>query len=379
MDAFAQGKIDSNLPLGGLAQGMLGEDWRNVLAHRPNEFTMDRYGRVYDSSLGIDPSAFTNITGQLLVRKVIEGYQNPAFIGDQLVEEMEETMPAAILGELKVPGISNVIDEPRLVRPNEPYPQTSVVEDWFTLPGIGRYGQIVPITIEALAQDRTGKLQDTMTKLGFRCGLRREKEILKVVMGLTNNYKWKDTTYNTYQTTGSWVNYRTGVDVTAGTFGLNDFFKQQALFNKINDPYINEPIDIDVGQMQVLHMPDAALSFNAAINATTVRTGQVNTNPVLSTEGPNPLTPPQGFLQSKYAYKMLLDAGVSPSDAVHYWFMGQFKRAFVYRSWIQPTFKAAPPGNEAEFNREVAILIKAIEAGAGGVKDPRYTSKSKNL
>jgi hypothetical protein len=384
LEAFDKGLIDRNIALGGLAEGMLGENWQQlILSHLQGNrhgYARNSFASVQENFVGIDPSAFSNITGQLLIRIVKDAYNNPAFIGDQLCQVIPEPPTGVILGDLKVPGISQAVDGPTLTLPGEPYPQTRVKEDWITLPSIAKYGEIMNVTLEALAMDRTGgKIQEMANKIGFRVGLRREEAILSVVMGITNNFTWKDTTYNTYLTSGNWVNTRSGVDTTAGTFTGDQVFKQQQLFTEILDPYTSKPILIDYAKMKILHMPQAGYAFRSAINATTIRTGQISNNPSINSEAPNPLEMSGGLLTSQYAFNLLTTTGgISTTNAKHYWWLGDFARSFCYREWIAPTFVAAPPNNEAEFTQDIALRVKAFEAGVAGVLEPRFTSKCYN-
>jgi hypothetical protein len=57
------------------------------------------------------------------------------------------------------------------------------------------------------------------------------------------------------------------------------------------------------------------------------------------------------------------------------WFIGDFKRAFMYmENWPIQVIQA-PPGNEAEFTEDVVARFKVTERGTVAVRDPRYVAK----
>lgn len=388
LEAFNRNQFGdpSTLNFQGFAEGLLGAGWQEHLRRQGRGGGgIDQrtgkpyyYGKGLESYIGVDPSAFTNITGQILVNKVGEGYNNPAFIGSELVEEIQEPSVAAILGELLVPSISSVIDLPSgNIAPGQNYPLTRVKEDYYRLPSIAKHGQILPITIEAIVMDRTGgQLQDAAYTLGQMQGLRKEEEILSVVLGLRNNYNWLGTDYNTYLTSGGWINKKTGVTITAGTFTGYNVWEQQQLFTRILNPFTNKPIFIDISKMKILCMPTAVYAMQTAVNAVSIRTGQISTNPAIQQQGPNPLITVQGILQSPYAFQLLIDSGVSATNAANYWNLGIFPQAFAYRTWIPVQMEWAPPGNPADFYQDIVYQVKCHEAGVAGVKNARFTSQS---
>jgi hypothetical protein len=388
VEAFNKGKFEKSfqeMSLAGFAEGLLGSNWQMYLlqfSHGANSGMMDKNGQTYwgraqESVVGIDPSAFTNITGQLLVREVKRGYEDPSFIGDKLVRTIQEPSVAAILGELKVPGVSKAINLPTKVGPGTAYPQTKIVEDWINLPAIAKYGQILAITIEALVQDRTGgDLQNQAMTIGYQQALRKELEILNAVMGLTNTYNWKGTNYNTYLTTGNWVNKRTGVSVTPGSWNSNNIFKQQMLFSKIRDPYTNNVINIPLSEMRLLYPQQSDWAFRSALDVTSVSTGQTATSPSIRSEGRNPLQEIPPAYTSPYIWQILTDAGYTESQIESMWWLGIFNRAFGYREWFPISYSYAPAGAEAEFRQDIVYQVKCHEAGVAAVLEPRYTSQS---
>ena len=87
-----------------------------------------------------------------------------------------------------------------------PYPHLGFGEDYIETPSTTKRGFIVPVTKEAIFFDRTHLVLSRAAEVGEVLGLNKEKRLIDLVIGATNNYKWKGTTYNTYQTSTPWIN-----------------------------------------------------------------------------------------------------------------------------------------------------------------------------
>ena len=92
------------------------------------------------------------------------------------------------------------------LRAGMPYPHLGFGEDYIETPSTTKRGFIVPVTKEAIFFDRTHLVLSRAAEVGEMLGLNKEKRLIDLVIGVTNNYKWKGTTYNTYQTSTPWIN-----------------------------------------------------------------------------------------------------------------------------------------------------------------------------
>ena len=99
---------------------------------------------------GVDVTAFSNITGQVVHSRILEAYTQEAFVLSRLVD----TIPTRLDGE-KIPGIGRIGDEVAEVRPGMPYPSLGFGEDYIETPQTTKRGFIVPVTKEAIFFDRT--------------------------------------------------------------------------------------------------------------------------------------------------------------------------------------------------------------------------------
>ena len=167
-----------------LAEGLVpdGREWLNSLDPR-------RGGFVQEAGDGVDVTAFSNITGQIIYTKIMEAYQREEFVVSRLVS----TIPTRFDGE-KIAGIAGIVDDISEIRPGMPYPSLGFGEDYIETPSTTKRGFIVPVTKEAIFFDRTYQVLSRASEVGEILGLNKEKRLLDIVIGVTNNYNWKGTT-----------------------------------------------------------------------------------------------------------------------------------------------------------------------------------------
>ncbi len=313
----------------------------------------------------VDSSAFANITGQLAYTTLLAGYENTAFVGDQFIT----TIPTQLNGE-KIPGVTNLGDEGQIVEEGKPYPRAGVSEDWIMTPETIKRGIIVEITKEAVFFDRTGQFLGTCKKVGEALGLDKEKRILDMVLGVTNNYKWKDTAYDTYQTTTPWDN------VTASN-GLENWTDIEAVLltlGALTDPATGEPIlmvpdtvwlKTSLRSTMAYIQNSTQVKIDPNVNAGTAQYQQYVPNNVLVPGNYNVISSP--MMDARF-----VAGSVTATD----WFMGSPKQAFAYmENWPIATVEMGP-NSYAEWNNDVIIGHKASERGTVAVIEPRKVGKS---
>jgi hypothetical protein len=325
-----------------------------------------RFGSsVMESSAGVDSSAFSNITGQLLINQVMGAYQSEEFIFSRLVN----TVSTRLSGE-RIPGITGIGDKAEVVREGMPFPNVGVGEDYIDTPATVKDGLIVPITKEAIFFDRTGVLLQQASKVGEALGIRKEKQIIDIVIGATNNYKWKGTSYNTYQASTPWINNLSG----AGN-ALNDWSSvelAEALFDEMLDPNTGEPVILSA--VNLVACPAKRHTINRILNATEVR--YTASGAASETLAPNPLAN-AGYsgATSRLLYRRLIAAGKTGANAKQTWFLGDMNAAFAYMENWPITVVQAPNNSEAEFNQDIVARYKASERGVAAVMEPRKVVK----
>ncbi len=317
---------------------------------------------VLEAGEGVDTTAFSNITGQVIYSKIMEAYTQEAFVLSKLVD----TVPTRLDGE-KIPGIARLGEHVDEVPAGMPYPNLGFGEDYIETPGTTKRGFIVPVTKEAIFFDRTHLVLSRAAEVGEVLGLNKEKRLLDLLIGVTNNYKWRGTSYNTYQTAAPWINVKTGNEMVDWT----NIDAAEQLFAEILDPNTGEPVLIQANN--VLVMPAYRHAAHRIFNATEIQ--YPASGAVTATTAANPLGNYR-VDESRLAYRRIVNSGVAAVDAKKWWFMGDFRRALAYMENWPITVTQSPIGSEADFNSDIVVRFKASERGAAAVINPRFVVKN---
>ena len=323
---------------------------------------------LLEAGEGVDVTAFSNITGQVVQSKILEAYEHEAFVTSKLVD----AVPTRLDGE-KIPGVGRISDEVAEVPPGMPYPNLGFGEDYIETPQTTKRGFIVPVTKEAIFFDRTHLVLQRAAEVGEILGLNKEKRLIDLVIGVTNNYKWKGSDYNTYSSTGTgaapdgdWVN-----EMTDELVDWTDVDAAEQLFADILDPNTGEPVLVKA--TTVLVMPAYRHAAHRVFNAAEITYTEAGAP--TQTTAANPLGNYR-VVESRLAYRRIVASGEAAADAKKWWFVGDFKKAFAYMENWPITVTQSPPGSEAEFNQDIVVRFKASERGAAAVINPRYIVKS---
>jgi hypothetical protein len=361
-EALAQRHLKpEDFSLRDLAEGLVPDGHRWVRALDPR----DAGGvSVLEAGEGVDVSAFLNITGQVIYSKIQEAYTQEAFVVSKLVD----TVPTRLDGE-KIPGIGRIPDEVMEVHPGMPYPHVGFGEDYIETPSTTKHGLIVPVTREAIFFDRTNLVLSRAAEVGEVLGLNKEKRLLDLVIGVTNNYKWKGTAYDTYYDSddgGPWVNVLADNELVDWT----NVDAAEQLFADILDPNTGEPVLVQA--TTVLVMPAYRHAAHRVFNAAEIHYAPDGS--ATTTVTANPLGNYR-VVESRLAYRRIIASGVSADEAKKWWFIGDFRKAFAHMENWPITVTQSPPGSEADFNQDIVVRFKASERGAAAVLNPRYVVK----
>ncbi len=328
-----------------------------------------------EATAGVDSSAFANITGQLLISKILAAYQSEEFVVSRLVQ----TIPTMLKGE-KIPGVENLSDpgqEELVVNEAQEYPTYGFGEDYIETPVTVKRGLRVPITKESIFFDRTNLVLSSAGDVGTILGTNKEKRLIdQVVGGVEKLYKRKGTEFWTYYSENDsdapYVNHLSGNQLVDWT----DVDNAEDLFSEMLDPNTNEPI-VTTGR-QMLVCPQLHTAASRILNATETRSGTSNI-----TIGPNPnITRGITLFSSRLLYARLIatDAfghSVSAANAKGYWWLGDFSKAFAYMENWPITVTRAPQNSPAEFNQDIVAQFKASEMGAAAVMEPRVIVRNR--
>ncbi len=319
---------------------------------------------LLEAAEAVDLTAFLNVTGQVIYSRILEAYTQEAFVVSKLVE----TVPTRLDGE-KIPGIGPIADGATEVHPGMPYPHVGFGEDYIETPATIKHGLIVAVTREAIFFDRTNLILSRAAEVGEVLGLNKEKRLVDLVIGTTNNYTWKGASYNTYYATGAggpWVNELASNELVDWT----DVDAAEQLFADVLDPNTGEPILVQPDT--ILVMPAYRHAAARVINAAEIHytaSGQPTT-----TYSRNPLSSYR-VVDSRLVYRRIVASGVAADAAKKWWFIGNFRRAFAYMENWPITVTQSPPGSEADFNQDIIVRFKASERCAAAAINPRYVVK----
>lgn len=341
-----------------LAEALIpdGREWVRTLDPRSGGVTP-----LLESGEGVDATAFQNVTAEVIHAKILEAYNQEAFVASRLVE----TVPTRLDGE-KIPGVTRISDQVDEVAPGMPYPNLGFDEDYIETPATAKHGFIVPVTKEAIFFDRTNLILTRAAEVGEVLGLNKEKRILDLIVGVTNNHNHKGVAYDTYQTSGPWTNVLASNELVDWT----SVDAAEQLFAEMLDPATGEPILL--GATTALVMPAYRHAAHRTFNATEI--SYAPTGGQTATIAANPLGS-YAVEESRLAYRRVIASGVAADDAKKWWFLGDFRKAFAYMENWPITVTQAPLGSEAEFTNDVVLRFKASERGAAAVINPRYVVK----
>lgn len=315
----------------------------------------------------IDSTMFSNITGQIMFTKVMEGFIEA---DEGVFEKICTVVPTKFNGE-KIPGISPPTADGYEVAEGAEFDQGQVIEDYIETPVTTKRGQIIYVTKEAVFFDRTNMLLQQAGKVGERLATKRLKLMIDVVAGVVNPFKWRGVAKNTYQNAlGDWINELASNALVDWT----DIDAIYVLAAKMTDPNTSEPLSLSLPD--VLVPPHLAATAKRIMRATEIRYGDSDSATGTQTIASNPVADlGQNIVVSSQLYHRLVASGASASVAGSTWFIGDLKKAFAYMENWGLTPASLPAGSTLEFTRDVVAGFKFSERGVPAVIEPRRVFK----
>ncbi len=325
-----------------------------------------------ESNPGVGSNLFQVVTGELIGRKVIAGYEDDSgFIGDKLVA----VMPSRLKNQ-RIAGFK-ALAGPTEVAEGHPYGESTFEEKYVTTEET-KQGRILSINEELIVFDQTGEINRRAMAMGYYLRQERERTIVRAVTDADYSsakyaYRPNGTGQQLYKVDGSNRNW-VGVGNTTST----DFNSAVALVDwtdidtalkyratEVKDDRIDgtsRPIVMPVRQLLVPeNLRGAALSI---VNSTeiTVTSGSQQTafaNPVhgLVEVLSSPFIDEQG------------------GQAVNDWYIGDFRRQFVWTEiWPVQTFLQRSD-SETAFDRDVVLRVKVRYYGGISAVDTVFVTK----
>lgn len=310
---------------------------------------------------GIRMSDFSDFTYAVLSNKVMEEYNSPEFIGGMLTEKVSTKLRQERIG-----GISGYGDEAVEVGELSPIPMAKISPDYIDTPETKKYGLGAAVSREAVFFDRMDKVLSRAREVGQTLGLKKEKRILRTVMGIDNTWKPKDShlSTDTYQPGGAGDAFD---NIVAGNALVDwrNVREARRIFRSMIDPRTGEPIVLGVGRQMLI--PDYLIEdAQRILNATTVMHKTDTAN--IETAGPNPVRGQAQIVTNEYV------SSISGSTSI--WFYGSFKKAFKYmENWPMQTINV-PTNNFHMAQHDMVMAVFATEMGTPAIENPRYVCRN---
>jgi hypothetical protein len=322
------------------------------------------YHPAEEAGIAVFSSDFANTIGQLMYSRMMEGYNN---VDLWLTSQIPVESTPFLDGE-RIPGMRNLAGGGLEVPEGMDFPTASFADDYIETPATKKYGLKVEITKEAVWADRTGLAMDRAYQAGEVIAMDKEDRLWDIVLGVTNNYKWRGTTYNTYQTATPWINAATSSTLDDYT-ALNEV---EQLWINMTDPDTLRPIALNPSRVHLLVPPTLWATAAFILNGGVMERGPVtssNDTVVNRFTGNVPYRRNGYQLHDDVRMALRLAAG---SLAAGTWLAGDLSKAFAYsQAWGLQVLRA-PRLSPAEFDRDIMVQVRADERGVAYVKNPRY-------
>lgn len=380
----------SEISFGHLGRGLLGHDLfeevfepgsRRGAGHLVAAAMAGAGLNLREASDPVMPSAFANInaftavvTGLLEV-SILEGWENPDFIGEQLMPDE----PSKVFEGRKVIGTARIGDLAEERLPGMPTKRVKFGERWIEQPRTVENAMACEVTQEAVFLDLTGQVTQECNNLGEWLRYRKELRQIDAFIGVTNTYKYKGTSYNTYQTASTWDN-----DFSNELLHESDFEEVLIKFRDMTDQETGTRVMINPNTVLVNR---GKVRTAAAILGPTAIATEYRSNDSAGT--PMSIRTSEPFYKNKY--KLLesplvyerCDAAdglnLSTTNAEKYWWVfEQGKRTIVYVSNWPLRVQQGAPGQVDMIDRGVVQYVKADERGVPMWIEPRRVVRCKN-
>ena len=360
-----------------IAEATMGRDFVHACKPGGENADITRILRIKEEGDALDSTAFLNITQRVISQAAITFSTSEDEVDAFLMESNIAASLVSLETNVRVknerrPGITSLGDEGEVVNEGMPYQRETLGEKYQDFGDNKKRGLIVPITKECLFFiGQSGEILRQAARVGDWLGVNKDKRIWNVILGITNNFNYNGTAYNTYNAAA------VGNIVPANIhphqlLDWTDIDNAERWFDNMVDPDNGESIEI--GGQTLIVMPPKWATARRILNATTVWHGELDTNrrgAIANTIGNNPLAGYTLAPKSRRAYQ-ILTATNDFGDPGEVWLMGDFKKAFVYRENWPVTVSQAPLNSTAEFEQDIVAQFKASERGGAHVLRPHY-------
>lgn len=382
LDPAARKMVPESFSFKGVAQAILGPDAEEKF--NPQNIH-ESVALMEDGVTAVQPTAFADISafnatvGLLIEVKILEGYQRPEF-GYPMYAR---TVPTRQRSQ-KLIAASMIGDFAKNFGPGDPHPRGTFTERYVTTPLTQKRGAAIEVTKEAVFFDLTTEVLERANQVGTALGIRRERLTLDVMWGNTNPYIYNGTSYNTYNTSGNWINTQGSVTITDWT----SFRTAWVLMTQMTDQETGLPIFVQPKDLlcSPYRLPDvqrilAATAYAQVDNSSSNATAQRTYSPREAVEFLKLINNVFGIEQATWSYFHLTAAdgfNKTSAQAQEYVLIGDFMKAFAYMQNWEMVVQRADPNTASYVDQMVVLGVFANEMGIPTVQEPRQVTKLTN-
>ena len=321
-----------------------------------------------ESNPGVGTNLFKVVTGELVGRKVIEGYEDDAgFVGDKLVS----VMPSRGRGQ-KLAGF-RALAGPSEVAEGHAYEESSFGEKFVTTEE-AKKGRILSINEELIAFDQTGEINRRAMALGYALRQERERTIVRAVTDADAATKpvYRPGGGGTplYAEDGSQRNCLGGANTTSPDYAsplpLEGYRSVETALAYRATEVLDDRID---GTPRPVMAPARQMLVPERLRGTALSIVNATEVGVVTAAGEARMANPHRdieVLSSPFIDEQGVDAD---------WYLGTFARQFVWTEiWPVQTF-LQQSDSPAAFERDVVLRVKARYFGGVSAVDTAYVTK----
>jgi hypothetical protein len=324
------------------------------------------------SNPGVSSHLFQVVTGELIGRKVIEGYEDDAgFVGDALV-----TVIPSRLRNSRIAGF-RALAGPTEVSEGHPY-EESTFEEKFVTSQESKQGRILSINEELIAFDQTGEIHRRAMALGYYLRQERERTIVRAVTdadAAAGRYVYRPSGngQSLYAADGSNRNYIGTGNTTSPDFDspvpLADWTDIEEVLHYRATEVKDDRID---GDQRPIVVPARQLLVPERLRGTARSIVHSTEVQVSSEEGETRFANPVHNMLEVLSSPFIDEQGGS---AANDWFLGDFRRQFIWTEiWPVQTFLQRSESSAA-FERDVVLRVKARYYGGISAVDTVFVTK----
>lgn len=331
---------------------------------------------VLEAGVGQDPRSLLNssiydasIAG-LIEAEVLSDYDGEPLIGLDMVQTRNTNKNGQYLKGLYGDGGLKA-DLTR--RPNEPHSRGEITDRKVKTPETVEKSRAIDLTKEAIYFDETGDLLDAAASVRDTILFDKNDQILRGLLGITNTYNYNDVAYNTFLTSGAWIN-----DQVNPFTDHNDIDDAIELFTKLTHPATERPISMASEAMTVLHDPRKESQWSIHTSSTQLRQTNSGTQ-VITNQKVESIRNIKARYSSARVRQLLQNEGsMSETNAIATWFCGNPMKAFA---WMQNWPLQVETVRATEYDmidRGLYASYFANQRGTLAVLDPRFWHRQRN-